>query len=182
MQGLGAQYPMVLSLYVYLHNLWRFLAKLQKWLRQGSAVSKLFWILLTIIQATICDVAVDPAYQRRGIGRRILKELVKVSHKKLSWGVFLHHKQFFWQFPVWRSLAFPFFKSKKISVYDIIIGFCSWGAALFGWVPMHHCTYLCMWWLPCTSSWCCHKREVWVVGCIEWKTQMYFFSDRKILL
>eukprot|EP00250_Pteridium_aquilinum_P026875 c33751_g1_i1 orf=63-761(+) len=32
--------------------------------------------------ATICDVAVDPAYQRRGIGRRIVKELVKNMKQK----------------------------------------------------------------------------------------------------
>lgn len=29
-------------------------------------------------QATICDVAVDPEYQKRGIGRRIVKQLVQV--------------------------------------------------------------------------------------------------------
>lgn len=31
--------------------------------------------------ATICDVAVDPAYQRRGIGRKIVKYLVKATKK-----------------------------------------------------------------------------------------------------
>ncbi|KAL2635194.1 hypothetical protein R1flu_006673 [Riccia fluitans] len=31
--------------------------------------------------ATICDVAVDPAYQRRGIGRRIVKKLVENMKK-----------------------------------------------------------------------------------------------------
>lgn len=32
--------------------------------------------------ATICDVAVDPDYQRRGIGRRIVKELVRNMKRK----------------------------------------------------------------------------------------------------
>jgi ribosomal protein S18 acetylase RimI-like enzyme len=36
-----------------------------------------------LVQATICDVAVDPLYQRRGIGRRIVKELVKVCRSIL---------------------------------------------------------------------------------------------------
>lgn len=31
-----------------------------------------------VLQASICDVAVDPAYQHRGIGRRIVKKLVEV--------------------------------------------------------------------------------------------------------
>ncbi|CAK9855743.1 unnamed protein product [Sphagnum jensenii] len=32
--------------------------------------------------ATICDVAVDPEYQKRGIGRRIVKQLVQDMKRK----------------------------------------------------------------------------------------------------
>lgn len=38
--------------------------------------------------ATICDVAVDPAYQRRGIGRKIVKYLVKAT-KKNGWTIWV---------------------------------------------------------------------------------------------
>lgn len=51
--------------------------------------------------ATICDVAVDPAYQRRGIGRKIVKELVKNMKQKggpTGFAVFPHPRarRFFW--------------------------------------------------------------------------------------
>lgn len=36
--------------------------------------------------ATICDVSVHPDYQKRGIGRRIVKELVKVSEATVCQG------------------------------------------------------------------------------------------------
>ncbi|KAH7282475.1 hypothetical protein KP509_35G032000 [Ceratopteris richardii] len=52
--------------------------------------------------ATICDVAVDPAYQRRGIGRTLVKELVKNMKKSdgpTGFAVFPRPKTrlFFWR-------------------------------------------------------------------------------------
>ena len=32
-----------------------------------------------IVQATICDVAVLPEYQRRGVGRKIVRKLMQVG-------------------------------------------------------------------------------------------------------
>ncbi|MCO5570555.1 hypothetical protein L7F22_024279 [Adiantum nelumboides] len=77
--------------------------------------------------ATICDVAVDPAYQRRGIGRRIVKELVKTmkqSEGPSGFAVFPPPKArlFFWSigFRPDRNYRFMTYRGKLLdsSVQD----------------------------------------------------------------
>eukprot|EP00249_Psilotum_nudum_P019633 c27351_g1_i1 orf=431-853(-) len=67
--------------------------------------------------ATICDVAVDPAYQRRGIGRRIVKELVQNMKQRggpTGFAVFPPPKarHFFW------TIGFRYEKKYKFMTYQ----------------------------------------------------------------